>query len=413
MIKSIVRLGRQPSLGLAELESLYGSEKLQPIGNFQAVIVDVDPCLLAFDRLGGSIKFCKMLVEIDTVHWGQIEKFLLQSAPAQSLLMPEGKMTLGLSVIGFDVNPPQVTATGLSMKKVIRRTGRPVRLVPNKELELSSSQVIHNKLVGPNGWEILIIKNGTKTILAQTIKEQDIASYTVRDRERPKRDSRVGMLPPKLAQIIINLAVGKIPANELKSICDIPADRGTLVPDLPGVVFDPFCGTGVILQEALLMGYGAYGTDLEARMVQFSESNLKWLNAFVPYKKTPILETADATNFKWLPKFTVVASEVYLGRPFTSRPDNEILHRTISDCNLIIKKFLKNIHSQLNSESRLCLAVPAWQTESNQFKHLPLLDSLEELGYNRLSFEHVKMNELIYYRESQIVARELLVLKRI
>ena len=38
-------LGRQPKLGLAELESLYGGDKLKTIGD-HAVIVDVDPCLL-------------------------------------------------------------------------------------------------------------------------------------------------------------------------------------------------------------------------------------------------------------------------------------------------------------------------------------------------------------------------------
>jgi hypothetical protein len=48
-------LGRQPALGLAELESLYGGDKLRPVGN-KVVIVDVDPCLLAFDRLGGSLE---------------------------------------------------------------------------------------------------------------------------------------------------------------------------------------------------------------------------------------------------------------------------------------------------------------------------------------------------------------------
>src|SRR3954468_21343147 len=96
VMQSVMILGRQPALGLAELESLYGGEKLRPIGD-KAVIVDVDPCLLAFDRLGGSIKFCKLLTELDTASWKQIEKFLLQVSPGQSESMPEGKMTLGLS----------------------------------------------------------------------------------------------------------------------------------------------------------------------------------------------------------------------------------------------------------------------------------------------------------------------------
>jgi hypothetical protein len=38
---------------------------------------------------------------------------------------------------------------------------------------------------------------------------QDIDAYAERDFERPMRDAFVGMLPPKLAQIMLNLAVGE------------------------------------------------------------------------------------------------------------------------------------------------------------------------------------------------------------
>ena len=75
-MQSLLVLGRQPALGLAELESLYGAAKLRRVGD-KAVVVDVDPCLLAFDRLGGSVKFCKILTTSDTVDWQQIEKFLM------------------------------------------------------------------------------------------------------------------------------------------------------------------------------------------------------------------------------------------------------------------------------------------------------------------------------------------------
>ena len=79
---------------------------------------------------------------------------------------------------------------------------------------------------------------------------QDIESYTKRDRERPKRDAKVGMLPPKLAQIIINLAAGQLPEEKLQNICDIPLGEPIPRRLLGQTVLDPFCGTGVILQEA-------------------------------------------------------------------------------------------------------------------------------------------------------------------
>lgn len=405
-------LGRQPALGLAELESLYGVGKIQPVSGGKAAIVDVDPCLLAFDRLGGSVKFCKVLTTLDTTHWRAIEKFLLEASTGHSERLPEGKLLLGLSAIGFDVGIRQLEATGLSLKKVIRKTGRPVRLVPNKAIELNAAQVIHNKLTGPNGWEIYLIKNGSKTIVAQTIKVQDIEAYTRRDRERPKRDTRVGMLPPKLAQIIVNLAIGPLPEDKLESICDIPADETIPRPQLGQTVLDPFCGTGVILQEALLMGYDTYGTDLEQRMIDYSEINLEWLRGSHAALSASRLEAGDATNHLWSPPIDFVAAETYLGRPFTSMPDQEILSQTISDCNLIIKKFLRNLQPQLAPDTRLCLAVPAWQIKPGEFKHLPLIDQIADLGYNRISLEHAGDQGLLYYREDQIVARQLLVITR-
>lgn len=411
-MQSVMILGRQPRLGLAELESIYGAEALRSVGK-QAAVVDIDPCLLAFDRLGGSVKFCKMLTTLDTIDWKAIEKFLIQVAPGHSQRLPEGKLLLGLSIVGFDISLKQLEATGLNIKKVVRKTGRPVRLVPNKAAELNAAQVIHNKLTGPNGWELVFIKDGTQTVVAQTIKVQDIESYTKRDRTRPKRDAKVGMLPPKLAQIIINLATGRLPEETLSNICDIPADQEIPMVRLDNQLLDPFCGTGVLLQEAALMGYDIYGTDLEKRMVEYSEQNLGWLSE--NYGLAPVccrLETADATDHTWNEPVDMVASETYLGRPFTSSPDPETLARTIADCNLIIKKFLKNIAPQLKSGTRLCLAVPAWQTKPGQFKYLPLIDQIRDLGYNRISFEHIRDEKLLYYREDQIVARQLLVITR-
>jgi tRNA (guanine10-N2)-dimethyltransferase len=411
-MQSLLVLGRQPALGLAELESLYGAEKLRQVGK-QAVIVDVDPCLLTFDRLGGSTKFCKVLTELDTTNWKEIEKFLLQVAPGHSEKMPEGKMQLGLSVISIEVSLKQLEATGLTIKKAVRRTGRSVRLVPNKAPELNAAQVIHNKLTGPTGWELVFIKNGKKTVVAQTIKVQDIESYTRRDRERPMRDAKVGMLPPKLAQILINLGSGQLTEETLQNICDIPADQAVPRPMLEQTVLDPFCGTGVLLQEAALMGYHSYGSDLEPRMVQYSEKNLDWLSR--QYHLSPVccrVKQGDATDYQWKQPIDFVAAETYLGRPFTSRPDNEILAQTASETNLILKRFLQNIHKQLKPGTRLALAIPAWQIRPNQFKDLPLIDSLSDLGYNRVSFEHAGDDQLIYYRPDQIVARRLIVITR-
>jgi tRNA G10 N-methylase Trm11 len=411
-MQSLLILGRQPALGIAELESLYGPDKLRIVGK-DSVVVDVDPCLLAFKRLGGSLKFCKILTTLDTRDWADVEKLLLQVSPQQVENMPAGKMRIGLSLHGFELSPKAIMASGLKLKKAISKTGRSVRLVPNQDKTLNSAQVIHNKLTDPTGWELVIIRSDNQTIIAQTVMVQDIDSYTKRDRIRPKRDTRVGMLPPKLAQIIINLSVGKLAEDKLESICDIPADQTIPPPELDQMIFDPFCGTGVVMQEALLMGYSAFGSDIESRMIDYSRENIEWLKQNYGIGNNEInYQVADATKATWATKFDFVASELYLGQPISNMPGPRDLGKIISNCDRIVKTFLINLHKQTSPELRIAIAVPAWQIRPGQFKHLPLIDQIGDLGYNRISFEHSSNDDLIYYRADQIVTRELLVLTR-
>jgi tRNA G10 N-methylase Trm11 len=401
MTQTLCILGRQPALGIAELESLCGADKLRPIGA-TAALLDLDPPTIDFTRLGGTVKFCKLLTILDTTHWGDIQKYLEGSIPQHLQYLPEGKMKLGLSVYGLEVSVQRINATGLAIKKVIKATGRSIRVIPNNEKALNSAQVLHNQLTSALGWELIFVRDGNKTLVAQNIAEQDIEAYAARDQARPKRDAKVGMLPPKLAQIIINLAKGT--AEPVKPDCGPHDPKGTSV-------LDPFCGTGVVLQEALLMGYDAYGTDLEDRMVDYSRENLEWLaNRYKLEGLTYLLETGDATTFEWQ-AFDVVACETYLGRPFSAEPRPEMLQDVMSDVDTIHRKFLKNLAKQTKPGFRACLAVPAWKTK-NGFKHLKVLDSLEELGYTRVSFVHAGAKDLIYHREGQIVARELVVLER-
>ena len=405
-MQTLCILGRQPALGCAELESLYGADKLRPVGK-QAAVLDVEPAQIDFSRLGGSVKFCKVLTVLDTTNWGDLQKFLEENVAPHTQQLPEGKMKLGMSAYGHNVSVQRINATALAIKKVIKATGRSVRVVPNTELALNSAQVLHNQLTSALGWELIFVRDGNKTILAQNIAEQDIEAYAARDQKRPKRDSKVGMLPPKLAQIIVNLAAGYVGGLPVSESC-APGSQ----PHKDQAVLDPFCGTGVILQEAALMGYDVYGTDSSERMVDYANENMDWLGKnFMHQPFTYLLETFDATTCEWQQPFHFVASETYLGRPFSSLPTSEVLQEVMQDVNTITKKFLKNLAAQTKVGFRLCIAVPAWQTPQGS-KHLPTLDNLEELGYNRVSFVHAAADELIYHREGQIVARELVTLVR-
>jgi tRNA G10 N-methylase Trm11 len=387
LMKSLIILGRQPALGLAELESILGAEALQPIGR-EAVLTDVDAKDIKFELLGGSVKLAKLLTELPA-NWNDIEKYLSDMIPKHLQYVPEGKFKLGLSTYGLRVRPQQINATALRLKKIIKAEGRSVRIVPNKATSLNSAQVLHNQLTSPTGWELVLVRHGDKALLAQTIAEQNIEAYARRDQSRPMRDAKVGMLPPKLAQIIINLT------------CPEPGDT----------LLDPFCGTGVVLQEAALAGLEVYGTDIDERMISFAKENLRWLHNTHNIEIVATIEQGDATTHTWTPPISVVACETYLGKPLSSLPPQKILEQIRAECDAIHEKFLRSIGSQLSSGARLCLAVPAWRLK-NGFLHLKTLDRTSELGYNRLKFVHAGNEELIYHREDQTVARELVVLEK-
>lgn len=387
-------LGRQPALGLAELEARYGSEVIKPIKG--AALLNIEAAEINFKTLGGTLKVGKILATLPYTDWTRIQRYLADNIP-KHLVAVEGSLNLGVSLYGISLPMHALNRDLLKLKREIKKTGKSIRIVPNKSAELNAAQVLHNRLTRKGGWELLLIKNGSETILAQTLFVQDIDAYAARDQARPKRDARVGMLPPKLAQIIVNLAVGQL-----------ASDR----PGRPLRLLDPFCGTGVILQEALLMNYSVMGSDIEPRMVDYAKANVAWLMKQYPTIEGYVdIEMADATDFVW-PRFSAVASEAYLGRPLSSLPAADKLSEIIQDVDTILKKFLRNLAPQLQANQQLCLAVPAWRTK-NGLRRLPLIDHLTGMGYNRLALVHVKNDDLVYFREIQIVARELLILKKV
>lgn len=387
----IAILGRQPEIGVAELESVLGSDKVSRV--FQPCFVELDADFNSSwaNRLGGTIKIVEVCKVLSTTDWRSIEKTLIEYAQEMETNLPEGKLTIGISAYGLNTNKSRLQATGLTLKKMLRTTGRSVRLVPNTESSMNSAQVLHNKLATERGWDLCAIRDGGKTIIGIARWSQDIESYTKRDQARPMRDTRVGMLPPKLAQIIINLATGATPPSEDK------------------VLLDPFCGTGVVLQEAALMGYLVYGTDLEPRMIQYSIDNLSWLKDKFRVDFYARVEIGDATTTAWHNPSSIfaVACETYLGAPMAGKVSMDYIEKERHNAQALLKKALLNISRQIPSGTRCCFAVPAWFFERRTIT-LPLIDQITDMGYNPVSFRHTSRASMIYHREDQVVGRQLI-----
>lgn len=380
MKRFLAVLGRQPKISLAELESLYFN--VRPIGPTLAEFeMDTnsphDPSgnYPAIARLGGTIKIAEPITEPLAKFWEKL---------------PEtGKIMLGVSDFSRRTNPYLAQKEALRWKRVITKTGRNVRVIPNKTAVLSSATSLHNRLYTDT--HIELIKNGNNYY--RVVAVQNIDSYVERDRARPARDAKVGMLPPKLAQILINLC-----GNEPEA----------------SVLLDPFCGTGVLLQEAALMKYAIMGSDISERMVEYTKKNLDWA-----YKETGAIaledywiEQGDAQSTKWKQPIHMVACETYLGQPMSLPPAEIKLKQEKQECGGIILGFLKNLAGQIESNTPVVIAVPAWLRPDGHYERLNLLDEIKNLRYNVVSFKNLEQRDLLYHREGQVVAREIIVLRK-
>ena len=360
--KYIAILGRQAEISVAELKALFLdvrkiNEKVAEFKSLEEVNID---------RLGGSLKV----------------GIKLKKTPLEFLKdLPEGKITLGVSDYSKRATKKTATIEALKLKKILGRHGRSVRVVENREAVLSTATSLHNGLAGKNPKKVELVKVENEWF--KIIGVQDIEAYAKRDQARPARDAKVGMLPPKLAQILINLC-GPLKAETR--------------------ILDPFCGTGVVLQEARLMGYEVYGTDINERMIEYTRKNLEWLG-----EGDFRVEVGDATSFKWEEPIGAVACEGYLGRPMSNVPAEIKLKTEKQECSAIILGFLRNLAEQVKAGVPVVIAMPAWLDKNGEYSRLEILDEIEKMGYN---VENKSREGLLYHREGQVVARDIIILRK-
>lgn len=371
----IAVLGRQPELGLVELESVLGGDAVQAFGGRMAFVRE----LPQIDRLGGSMKLAEVL------YHGELADLQALPVEIEALPMNDGKTPFAVSLYMPRSTRRQAEAVGLALKKRLRMRGS-VRLVqPTDGAEVSAAGLKHNQVL-EKGFELLIAVAGKTMVVAQTVSVQDIDAYAARDYGRPARSATVGMLPPKLAQILINTTQSPM-------------------------VADPFCGTGVVLQEARLMGRSTWGSDLSPEMIAATTTNMEWLSqtASGPLGSWHIEPPTDAQTVQ-LPAGCAVVSEGYLGPNQLHAPSPAELQGMKQDLLALYVACLANWAPQLASGAELALCVPAWRI-GRAWSYLGLVDELPRLGYTPKSFQSTA-TPLLYARDNQVVGRQLLLMRK-
>jgi tRNA G10 N-methylase Trm11 len=399
----IALLGRQPELSVAELEQLYGD--VEWFSPHTALFTPPEVPAFNIQRLGGTQKAGVVIAELPLGDWRKVSDAIVKHY-AYEWASRSGKITVGISVYDFIAAPRDIQKTGLLLKSKLKQSGVSLRLIPNQEAALSTATSHHNKLgLADNKVELLVVRGGKSIIIAESTGTQNITALAARDQGRPRRDAFVGMLPPKLAQIMINLAVGtpNMPTNSDDSEQNSQAATRVL---------DPFCGTGVLLQEAALLRYTVYGTDLSEKMVAYSKDNLNWLKDQYNVPFDWLVHQGDAMDTQWQHPIDAVVTEAYLGQPFSAPPSPSKLAEVQKNCDYIISTFLTNLSKQLKPGTPVVLAIPAWRNKEDTFTHLPLIQKIGTFGFERVTLKSVDADALAYFRPDQVVAREILILKK-
>lgn len=302
-----------------------------------------------------------------------------------------GKINIGLSSAHL---PAQyLHTTGKILKKLYIQTHnkRPRIIFSQTSSILNAGHIQGGKLLKTPNCELFFIQHNNRWLIGKTTWQQDIAAYTKRDRDRPSRDAKIGMLPPKLAQIMLNLA-------QVSSTSQ---------------VYDPFCGTGVILTETLIKKAHIAGSDVDPEMVNASLQNLHWFKQhYHPTQTNFTILQADAQTLRLPATTTHIVSEGYLGNPNLGHHSHQRLNQEAATLNSLYKKFFTNV-SRSPMPLTIVIALPVWFANNSKTPiHLPIIDDLSDMGYTVEQFAPDYATILVYRRPHQTVGRAIIKLKK-
>jgi tRNA G10 N-methylase Trm11 len=397
-------LGNHTDLAIAEMAAVIGRDLDYSTIRNQILLLDEHRNDLGTlqERLAGVIKSGWITAELPNWDDEQLKDLILAGlADVQS----DRKINFGISIYDRTASKvekelkKQSERLGLTVKKQLRAEEKSVRYVSSKEADLSSVILIENNVL-TSGAEFVIIKTEDGFLFGQTATVQNYKAWSERDFGRPARDAKSGMLPPKLARTMINLA-------------------GRDLDD--AVLLDPFCGSGTVLMEAALMGCTQLiGSDISEKAIEDTTTNMAWVTKH--YLETEptlsLIETPaqELTDHRTEPVNLIIA-ETYLGPPRKGNESPKALKDVASDILTLNREAFTTLYDLLTPGGTCVVAFPVYLTDKNPL-HLPLKKMLEEIGYtikDPLPTSFANENKktpsggLLYERAHQLVAREILV----
>lgn len=416
-------LGNNPTLSFAEIVSVFKLKLEQVLAlSKETLIIELGREIDArqiIRRLGGTIKLGIINDELKMTNNELIPNDLILKLI--DINNVAGKFNFGISYYGHAfANSASVATTAkgaasagkqgkfkqekeqaMKLKKALKEKGVGSRWVTSREKVLSSVVVEQNKLVGDRGMEIVIIGNNEKYFIGKTLAVQPFKELSARDYGRPGRDDYSGMLPPKLAQILINLSGA----------------------EFNNVLLDPFCGSGTIITEAALMGFqNLIGCDVSEKAVEDSKKNFQWIQKTYDLSlKSYDLKQCDVRQLSQ--KITresvdAIVTEPYLGPSRMERNEKNI-RQVAEELENLYRQAILEFARVLKSDGRVVMVWPVFRMSNNEIKlkadkilgnYFKIVNILAQF----LSSDMIKLTErgtIVYGRENQRVWREIVVLE--
>lgn len=394
-MKYYFALGNNFYLSLAEIFSVFQSK------NWSFSIVSVQKDVAIFDllanpedvaplinRMGGVIKIGVIYGQLTSLHSEslapEIEKFILPHVDTSA------KFNFGLSYYGSGRIDTKVI--GMSVKKLLQSVIKSVRWVTSRDPRLSSVVIATNHLLD-RGAEICVFKQDKGFLWGKTLSVQPFRDLSSRDYGRPSRDDLSGMLPPKLAQIMLNLA-------EI---------------DNESIILDPFCGSGTVLMEAALMGCkNIIGSDISPKAIEDTRDNLIWLQ-----KKFTVNHSAELTVLSAIElskkhsneSVDRIVSEPYLG-PQRGQID---VKKVVPELNDFYSRALVEFHKILKPDGRVVMVWPVFYQKYRLDPDVSQWEMIDALSPAEGYFGKKQADgrpTIIYGRPEQKVWREIVVLTK-
>lgn len=343
--------------------------------------------------LGGTIKIARNIAEI----------------PLVSQILAETIASFITKSENFGISNHARITTSLSkllqeIKALLTKKGIAARYVLPKDKSQLSSVVISKQHLT----EFIISENREKNkwLLWQTLVVQDSDDWSKRDYSRPYADSKLGMLPPKVARMMVNLASSMRSQDTSKKSFTI---------------LDPFCGMGTVLAEALMVENEVIGSDILKDVVVKAEKNINWLKKSYPQTqdlKTSFLH-ADAVHIsEHIPHQTIdaIVTEPFMGTPFETREntlflkgkkaDQQMVENTIKGLEKLYIGAFKDWHLILKANGIIVIALPSITFSKREYFVKNLVDKCEKLGYT------IPQDIYIYSRPQAVVKRNIYVFKK-